>query len=186
MTTTPSELISKQKKLIEVYATLISEDETRERVRIHDDLCFALKVPHCEFHPFEDIDFIPTYKQALKIIYDAIDNFEPSKRLPDYGVEACLHCGCCQIPMKDMDEFNAHILTPEHQRNAIRAMDVKLSNLHSKGYIEDIEKHVASGSKEPVDYNVWLTYYKVKKENEILLELNGIMSNLRKIVKEVC
>lgn len=174
------------KHLIEVYATLISEDETRERARIHEDLSIALKVPHSEFKPFEHIESVPTYQQAVKIIHDYINNFDPAKQLPDYGVEPHLHCGCCQIQMKDMDEFNAHILTPEHQRNAIRAMDVKLSNLHSKGYIEDIERHVASGSKKPVNYDIWLTYYKLKKENEILLELNGIMSNLRKIVKEVC
>lgn len=175
-----------KKYLIETYATLISQDETRERARIHDDLCIALKVQHCEFKPFENIDFVPTYQQALKIIYDAIDNFEPSKRIPNYGPEPQLHCGCCQIPFENMEELNEHFLTPEHQRNAIRAMDIKLSNTHSEGYIKDLEAHIASGSKEPVDYEVWLTFWKIKKENEALLELGEIMTNLRKVANEVC
>ena len=178
------EFNSKQMHIIEVYATLISENETRGRAQVHEDLCVLLRVPHSEFRPFERVRFIPTYRQALKIIYDAIEELESSKRIPDIGVEPGLHCGCCQVPMKNMDEFNAHIMTAEHQRNAIIAMDVKLSNLHSNDYIKDLEAHVASGSKEPVDYAIWLTYYKEKKKNEIALELGKVVSNLRKIVKE--
>jgi len=175
----------KKKHLIEVYATLISQEETRERARIHEELCIALKFPHSEFRPFERIRFVPTYRQALRIIYDTIDSFKPSKRLPNMGVEPYFHCGCCQVPLKDMDEFNKHILTEEHQRNAIRAMDVRLSDTHSWRYIKDLEEHIASGSKESFDYNVWLSYWKIKKENEILLELNEMISDLNGIVSEL-
>lgn len=170
--------------LIEIYATIVSQNETRGRAQIHENLCTVLKMSHSDFRPFETIKYIPTYRQALKIIYDAIDDFEPTKPLKEMGAAPCFHCGCCQIPLEGMDDFNAHILTPEHQRNAIRAMDTKLSDTHSDGYIKDLEDHIASGNKEPVDYQVWLSFWKIKKENEALLQLNTIMSDIREVIDE--
>ena len=161
-------MIQGKRQLIEVYATIISQNETRGRAQVHKDLCIALKMSHSEFRPFETIRYIPTYRQALKIIYDTIDDFEPSKLLHELGAAPCFHCSCCQIPLRGIDEFNDHILTADHQRNAITAMSKKLSDTHSKGYIKDLEERIASGNKEPANYQVWLSFWKLKKENKAL------------------
>ena len=167
-------------ELIKAYAMLISQDEQRGRTELHHLLCQSLLIPHSEFKPFEDIKRIPTYPQALNMIHLTIKFYKPKQRELVYA-KAQLHCGCCQIPFENMEELNKHFLTPEHQRNAIEAMDEKLSNAHADRFIKEYDR--CAENNEPVEFNIWLVYYKLKKQNEIMLNLSEIITDIKKLVE---
>ena len=83
-------MIQEKQHLIEVYATLISQNETRGSAQIHEKLCIVLKLSPSDFRPFETIKYIPTYREAIKIIYDVIDDFESSRILQEMGAAILL------------------------------------------------------------------------------------------------
>jgi len=64
--------------LIKQYANIISSDSalsTNYRSKIHSKLCDSLGLDYNKFRPFEstEIRYIPTYDQALKIIWKALE-----------------------------------------------------------------------------------------------------------------
>lgn len=168
-------------ELIKGYAMLISQDEDRGRTELHHLLCQALSIPHSDLKPFEDNKRIPTYPQAVNMIRLSIKFYKP-KQKELLNTKAQLHCGCCQIPFDNMEELNKHFLTPEHNRNAIEAMDEKLSDLHAKRFVEEYDRGAESG--EPVEFNIWLVYWKLRKQSEILLSLSEIVTEIKESITD--
>lgn len=171
-------IFNETEELIKTYAMLVSEDEGRGRSEIHHQLCIVLGLSHDDLNPFKYGTRIPTYHEALRLIRYSIEHYRSkSKKLFDQ--EPQLHCGCCQIPFDTMEELNVHFTTSEHHRNAIEAMDTALADGHATRFVEEYEEKSKNG--EPIEFNTWLVYLKLKKTSQIGLQLNEIEEELENL-----
>jgi hypothetical protein len=136
---------------------IVNKNPFDNRKELHRKLCDLLGFPYEQFKPFGESDIKEDlwYNKAMDILDQKIGEFTIQKQ-----EEPHLHCGCCQVLIKDGEEWKIHSKTKEHLQNAIRTWDKILDDPHhSRAMKEDIAR--AKVGKQ-VDFDIVGVYMQSK------------------------